>query len=210
MWQRPFFDGLYSAGSGKSPVSWMSLKSRVAAGGEERGGTEVGKRGKVGARGLVIWGKEFGFYSRYVAVNSFCLLACRKPFKVQVFSRTSDVPEQHTGQGGHLSRSVLSPVSLTCLSGPCPNLIFHKIFPVFPVRITPPPVCFFLFIALLPFCLVLILGVGLLWWRESRGMLGPYVTPSFFCIHALHLCFLCGRCPVTIYQVEITRVRISG
>lgn len=164
------------------------------------------------------FGERVGIYSRHVA-TPFTHLACRKPVRVWILAappmcQNSTQTSEVMFQGSSIRLSFYpSPASQSYLSF-WTRLQSH--LPQDPLQSPhleslPLLFAFFLFIVLLTFSLVLILGAGLLLRQsESRGLLGPYGTPSSFCICALRMCLLRGRCPINIYQVEITQIQISG
>lgn len=137
-----------------------------------------------------MWACSFGerVWTLFQVSGNFFYLLC-----IQKALYSLDIqPHRQCAETAYKTRQPplsVSPVScqsaLPVFLDPVPISSSTESSPVFPLGVTPRPVCSFLFVILRTACLVSILGAGLLGQSESRGRLGPYVTPSFFCIHAL-------------------------
>lgn len=162
----------------------MSLQGRMAAVRGGRWQEERLEKSKVGIYVPCNLGERVWILFRVCEI-AFIYFACRKPFKVWIFSRNSSVPGLHTRQRRHSLRLSL-PIRQSYLFfwALLPSHSSTRSSTVFLFGTIPLPVCFFPFYAtfrILPCFKFLICGLH--WYNGSLGKPGPYVTRFFFCIH---------------------------
>lgn len=138
----------------KSPGGWMSLQGRMAAVRGGRWQEERLEKSKVGIYVPCNLGERVWILF-WVCEIAFIYFACRKPFKVWIFSRNSSqdcIQDSADTRCACLCQSG----NLTCFSGPCSHLILPQ-DPPQSSSLEPFPFlfAFFLFMLLFAFCLVL-------------------------------------------------------